>query len=139
MTTCGVLKSDLFFSFLQYAHRLAYLVGQSIHKEPSSELSDRLFFLQIYEPVRSLLNSQGLNSFTMTCDISLTMDTEVSTLNILLSGSNMDNCHHVCDHSCHDEVMMNHLSSCCCAVPTALSLCKPFHFCIIYYGTFSFF
>ncbi|XP_071132212.1 piwi-like protein 1 [Mytilus edulis] len=29
----------------QYAHKLAYLVGQNIHKEPSTELSDRLFFL----------------------------------------------------------------------------------------------
>ncbi|XP_077999596.1 piwi-like protein 2 [Glandiceps talaboti] len=29
----------------QYAHKLAYLVGQNIHKEPSHELSDRLFFL----------------------------------------------------------------------------------------------
>ncbi|XP_067673438.1 piwi-like protein 1 [Haliotis asinina] len=29
----------------QYAHKLAYLVGQSIHKEPSELLSDRLFFL----------------------------------------------------------------------------------------------
>lgn len=29
----------------QYAHKLAYLVGQNIHKEPSAELSDRLFFL----------------------------------------------------------------------------------------------
>ncbi|KAJ8319428.1 hypothetical protein KUTeg_004519 [Tegillarca granosa] len=29
----------------QYAHKLAYLVGQNIHKEPSTALSDRLFFL----------------------------------------------------------------------------------------------
>ncbi|XP_072051349.1 piwi-like protein 1 [Amphiura filiformis] len=29
----------------QYAHKLAYLVGQSLHKEPSLELSDRLFYL----------------------------------------------------------------------------------------------
>jgi len=29
----------------QYAHKLAFLVGQSIHKEPSHELSDRLFYL----------------------------------------------------------------------------------------------
>lgn len=29
----------------QYAHKLAYLVGESIHKEPSECLSDRLFFL----------------------------------------------------------------------------------------------
>ncbi|GAB1601208.1 piwi-like protein 1 [Argonauta hians] len=29
----------------QYAHKLAYLVGQNIHKEPSHSLSDRLFFL----------------------------------------------------------------------------------------------
>jgi len=29
----------------QYAHKLAQLVGQNIHKEPSQELSDRLFFL----------------------------------------------------------------------------------------------
>ncbi|KAK3090400.1 hypothetical protein FSP39_011581 [Pinctada imbricata] len=29
----------------QYAHKLAYLVGQNIHKEPSAALSDRLFFL----------------------------------------------------------------------------------------------
>ena len=29
----------------QYAHKLAYLVGQNIRKEPSSTLSDRLFFL----------------------------------------------------------------------------------------------
>ncbi|KAK6165172.1 hypothetical protein SNE40_023615 [Patella caerulea] len=29
----------------QYAHKLAYLVGQSIHKEVSEALSDRLFFL----------------------------------------------------------------------------------------------
>ena len=31
--------------FLQYAHKLAYLVGQNIHNEPSHDLSDRLFFL----------------------------------------------------------------------------------------------
>ena len=29
----------------QYAHKLAYLVGQSIRKEPSPQLSDRLFYL----------------------------------------------------------------------------------------------
>lgn len=29
----------------QYAHKLAFLVGQSLHKEPSSELADKLFFL----------------------------------------------------------------------------------------------
>ncbi|XP_052772354.1 piwi-like protein 1 [Mya arenaria] len=29
----------------QYAHKLAQLVGQNIHKEPSESLSDRLFFL----------------------------------------------------------------------------------------------
>ncbi|XP_035670589.1 piwi-like protein 1 [Branchiostoma floridae] len=29
----------------QYAHKLAYLVGQSIHKDPSLDLADRLFFL----------------------------------------------------------------------------------------------
>ncbi|KAM7451808.1 Piwi-like protein 2 [Porites harrisoni] len=29
----------------QYAHKLAYLVGQNIHSEPSTDLSDRLFFL----------------------------------------------------------------------------------------------
>ena len=30
---------------LQYAHKLAYLVGQSLHKDPAIALSDRLFFL----------------------------------------------------------------------------------------------
>lgn len=29
----------------QYAHKLAYLIGQNIHKEPSADLKDRLFFL----------------------------------------------------------------------------------------------
>ncbi|KAI6656672.1 piwi B [Oopsacas minuta] len=29
----------------QYAHKLAFLVGQSLHKSPNLELSDRLFFL----------------------------------------------------------------------------------------------
>ncbi|NP_001161632.1 piwi-like protein [Saccoglossus kowalevskii] len=29
----------------QYAHKLAFLVGQSLHKEPHAELSDRLYFL----------------------------------------------------------------------------------------------
>ena len=29
----------------QYAHKLAFLVGQSLHKTPSSELADKLFFL----------------------------------------------------------------------------------------------
>lgn len=29
----------------QYAHKLAYLVGQSIHKEPAQKLGDRLYFL----------------------------------------------------------------------------------------------
>jgi len=29
----------------QYAHKLAFLVGQSLHKEPSSVLEDQLFFL----------------------------------------------------------------------------------------------
>ena len=30
---------------LQYAHKLAFLVGQSLHKDPALELADRLFFL----------------------------------------------------------------------------------------------
>ncbi|WAR02492.1 PIWL1-like protein [Mya arenaria] len=29
----------------QYAHKLAFLVGQSIHRDPAVELSDKLFFL----------------------------------------------------------------------------------------------
>ena len=29
----------------QYAHKLAYLVGTSIHAEPDISLSDRLFYL----------------------------------------------------------------------------------------------
>ncbi|NXP80195.1 PIWL1 protein, partial [Ramphastos sulfuratus] len=29
----------------QYAHKLAFLVGQSIHKEPNLQLSDRLYYL----------------------------------------------------------------------------------------------
>ncbi|XP_050410256.1 piwi-like protein 1 isoform X1 [Patella vulgata] len=29
----------------QYAHKLAFLVGQSLHKEPSLDLADKLFFL----------------------------------------------------------------------------------------------
>ena len=29
----------------QYAHKLAFLVGQSIHRDPSPALSDRLYFL----------------------------------------------------------------------------------------------
>lgn len=29
----------------QYAHKLAFLVGQSLHREPSHDLSDRLFYL----------------------------------------------------------------------------------------------
>ncbi|XP_033126803.1 piwi-like protein 1 [Anneissia japonica] len=29
----------------QYAHKLAFLVGQSLHKDPRRELADRLFFL----------------------------------------------------------------------------------------------
>ena len=29
----------------QYAHKLAFLVGQSIHKDPALELSNRLYFL----------------------------------------------------------------------------------------------
>uniref|UniRef100_A0A1B6BXC6 Piwi domain-containing protein n=1 Tax=Clastoptera arizonana TaxID=38151 RepID=A0A1B6BXC6_9HEMI len=29
----------------QYAHKLAYLVGQNIHKEPSKSLQDKLFYL----------------------------------------------------------------------------------------------
>lgn len=29
----------------QYAHKLAYLVGQNLHKDTSVELSDRLFYL----------------------------------------------------------------------------------------------
>ncbi|KAL4223114.1 Piwi-like protein 1 [Mactra antiquata] len=29
----------------QYAHKLAFLVGQSIHRDPAIELSDRLYFL----------------------------------------------------------------------------------------------
>ena len=34
----------LFLSW-QYAHKLAYLVGQNIRREPSELLADRLFFL----------------------------------------------------------------------------------------------
>lgn len=30
---------------VQYAHRLAYLVGQSMHAEPSSNLADKLYYL----------------------------------------------------------------------------------------------
>ena len=29
----------------QYAHKLAFLVGQSIHKDPSLELANKLFYL----------------------------------------------------------------------------------------------
>ena len=29
----------------QYAHKLAFLVGQSLHEDPSLELSDKLYFL----------------------------------------------------------------------------------------------
>ena len=29
----------------QYAHKLAFLVGQSIHQEPDAVLSDRLYYL----------------------------------------------------------------------------------------------
>ena len=29
----------------QYAHKLAFLVGKSLHRDPAHELSDRLFFL----------------------------------------------------------------------------------------------
>ncbi|KXJ05959.1 Piwi-like protein 1, partial [Exaiptasia diaphana] len=29
----------------QYAHKLAFLVGQSLHREPSASLADKLFFL----------------------------------------------------------------------------------------------
>jgi len=29
----------------QYAHKLAFLVGQSVHVEPDIALSDRLFYL----------------------------------------------------------------------------------------------
>ena len=30
-----------------YAHKLAFLVGQSLHREPSLDICDRLFFLEI--------------------------------------------------------------------------------------------
>ena len=30
---------------LQYAHKLAFLVGQCLHRDPALELADRLFFL----------------------------------------------------------------------------------------------
>jgi hypothetical protein len=40
----SVINLKLFF-FLQYAHKLAYLVGESIRKEPQLELSNRLYFL----------------------------------------------------------------------------------------------
>lgn len=52
------LKKTPFFSFFlflqgiirvpapcQYAHKLAFLVGQSIHREPNLMLSDRLYYL----------------------------------------------------------------------------------------------
>ena len=29
----------------QYAHKLAFLVGESLHKEPSAKLEDLLFYL----------------------------------------------------------------------------------------------
>ena len=29
----------------QYAHKLAFLVGESLHKEPSDKLEDTLFYL----------------------------------------------------------------------------------------------
>lgn len=29
----------------QYAHKLAYLVGQNVHQQPSEALADKLFFL----------------------------------------------------------------------------------------------
>lgn len=39
-----IIVFDL-FPFFQYAHKLAYLVGQNIGKEPHIELANRLFFL----------------------------------------------------------------------------------------------
>ena len=30
---------------MQYAHKVAFLVGQSLHKAPSLDLADRLFYL----------------------------------------------------------------------------------------------
>lgn len=55
VSTCLVKWLEL-FSFLlqgvirvpapcQYAHKLAFLVGQSIHREPNLVLSDRLYYL----------------------------------------------------------------------------------------------
>ena len=32
-------------SLSQYAHKLAFLVGQSLHRAPSLDICDRLFFL----------------------------------------------------------------------------------------------
>lgn len=38
----------------QYAHKLTFLVAQSIHKEPSLELANSLFYLWRWEPRASL-------------------------------------------------------------------------------------
>ena len=43
-TFLKILIVHLFLSF-QYAHKLAYLVGQNIRKDVSDKLCDRLFFL----------------------------------------------------------------------------------------------
>lgn len=40
-----VINSNLFFSSHKYAHKLAYLIGESIRKEPQQQLSNRLYFL----------------------------------------------------------------------------------------------
>lgn len=29
----------------QYAHKIAFLIGQSVHRDPSLELADKLYFL----------------------------------------------------------------------------------------------
>ena len=42
---CEMLFFSCFLIIFQYAHKLAYLVGQNLHKAPAPELSDRLFFL----------------------------------------------------------------------------------------------
>ena len=48
----------------QYAHKLAFLVGDSIHKEPDNALTDRLYFLWAQE-CKERLGVGSLKTFVM--------------------------------------------------------------------------
>ena len=39
------MQRAIYVSSLQYAHKLAYLIGESVRRDPCEELADKLYYL----------------------------------------------------------------------------------------------